>query len=143
MKRRMRSNRNGGFTLVEMLATVGILVILLAVSAVAVTSYIDELQIAELDNAAREIYMAAENRAVLLSVAERMDDLIVTTDAGGNVITKRGESAKLSKVPICVDDEELQHTSDEKLYVVSAADLGDDLLTYGAIDRTLLDNGYF
>ena len=151
MKRRMRSNRNSGFTLVEMLATVGILVILLAVSAVAVTSYVDELKIAELDNAAREIYMAAENRAVLLSVAERMDDLmtesIVTTDTEGNVIAtrsqrQRGESAVLSNVPTCVD-EKLRHTDGEKLYFVSAADLGDDLLTYGAIDRTLLDKGYF
>ena len=65
MKKHTKNNRYGGFTVVEMLTTVAIIVILLAISAVSVVRYIDLLKITELDNAAREIYMAAENRAVL------------------------------------------------------------------------------
>jgi len=64
MKR--HSKRSGGFTLVETLVTVAILVILLGLSLVGAAYYKDYLKITELDNAARDIYMAAENRAVLL-----------------------------------------------------------------------------
>lgn len=60
------NKRNSGFTLVEMLLTTAILVILLGLSMVAVVRWRDPLKITELDNAAREIYMAAENRSVLL-----------------------------------------------------------------------------
>ena len=69
-------NKNKGFSLVEMLAVVAILIILLGVSAVGVVYYRDLLKITELDNAAREIYMAAENRAVLLSNARRLSGLV-------------------------------------------------------------------
>ncbi len=67
---------NAGFTFVEVIATVAVIVILLAVSGVAVAQHRSYLQIMELDDAAREIYMAAENRAVLLSSARRLDDLV-------------------------------------------------------------------
>lgn len=63
---RSSDNRRGGFTLLETLLTVAVLVILLGLSAVGVVRYRDPLKITELDNAARAIYMAAENRAVLL-----------------------------------------------------------------------------
>lgn len=81
------TGRNKGFTLVEMLAVVSIMVILLAVSAVAVTYYIRWLQITELDNAAREIYMAAENRALLLHNEGRLKGLVVKEDSDDNAIT--------------------------------------------------------
>ena len=58
MGRAMWKNRHG-FTLVEMLVVVAVLVILLAVSAVGVVRYLRQTRITELDNAAREIYLAA------------------------------------------------------------------------------------
>ena len=58
MGRAMWKNRHG-FTLVEMLVVVAVLVILLAVSAVGVVRYRRQTRITELDNAAREIYLAA------------------------------------------------------------------------------------
>lgn len=51
MKRIPSNNRNGGFSLVEMLAAVAILVILLGISAVAAAHYKNYLKITELDNA--------------------------------------------------------------------------------------------
>ena len=66
MTEHMENRRTRGFSLVETLAVVAILAILLSLSAVAAAYYRDYLKITELDNAAREIYMAAENRAVLL-----------------------------------------------------------------------------
>ena len=59
MTKHVKKQRNHGFSLVETLAVVAILVILLSLSAVAAAYYRDYLKITELDNAAREIYMAA------------------------------------------------------------------------------------
>ena len=50
-----------GFTVQEMLVVIAITVILLGVSIVGVVAYVRHLQLKELDNAAREIFMAAQN----------------------------------------------------------------------------------
>ena len=138
MKNRKRNKRNSGFTMVEMLVTVAILIILLSVSAVAVIQYMDRLKIAELDNAAREIYMAAENRAVLLSGAQRLSDL-VSKDEDGNPDDDRHLMSLGSphKSP----------SSEDLYYVYVSKDSRnsniDDLLSDSNFDRTLLDNGDF
>lgn len=72
---------NGGFTLIEALAAAAILIILLSISAPGVARYKDSLKLSELDNAAREIYMAAENRAVLLGNGSQLDAAL--TDGEG------------------------------------------------------------
>lgn len=64
----------------ETLAVTAVLVILLGISIVAAAHYRDLLKIIELDNSAREIYMAAENRAVLLSNGGRLSTLVRQTD---------------------------------------------------------------
>lgn len=76
MRKRVKGRWVSGFTLVETLAVVAILVILMGLSSVAVAYYRDYLKITELDNAAREIYMAAENRAVLLSNGRQLSALV-------------------------------------------------------------------
>ena len=67
----LHKNRRG-FTLVETLLVIAVLVILLAVSAVGVAVYLRQAQVTELDNAAREIYLAAQNRAILLQGSQRL-----------------------------------------------------------------------
>lgn len=52
MGKRIQSNQDNGFTMVEMLAAVAILVILLGISMVSVVRYRDLLKLTELDNAA-------------------------------------------------------------------------------------------
>lgn len=89
MKRQIQHNRNGGFTLVELLAVVAVLIILLGVSAVSAAYYMDYLKITELDNAAREIYMAAENRAALLANGSRLEKLVAR---GGNSVSGVGDA---------------------------------------------------
>lgn len=54
-----RSNR--GFTMMEMLIAVGILVILMALGFIAVASYQRSMKQLELDRTAQEIYVAAQN----------------------------------------------------------------------------------
>lgn len=111
--------------MVEMLAVVAITVILLGISMVAVVRYRDLLKLTELDNAAREIYMAAENRAVLLSGARRL---------GNQVDKANGKPTSLTKN---------DHSADEVLYYVSRASVGEELLTVGSIDPALRDGDFY
>lgn len=128
MAQRFKNRGNRGFSLVETLAVVAILVILLSISAVAAAYYRDYLKITELDNAAREIYMAAENRAVLLNSGDQMDKAL----ANGTAITLSESGGASGSV--------------ERTYVTykgpdDGAALG-NLLTSGAIDPTLLDGQF-
>lgn len=82
-----RKQRQSGFTLMEVLVTVAIIICLLALSFVAITKYIRHVQITELDTAAREIYMAAQNQAILLNSSGELEDCVIKTpaaDAGGS-----------------------------------------------------------
>lgn len=102
-----KRHRQNGFTLVELLAAVAILIIFLAISLVAIVTYVDRLKITELDNAAREIYMAAQNRAVLLKNNERLEELVVK-DGGSNRITgvKAGGSSEATMTVYYVHSED-------------------------------------
>ena len=128
MKNRRQNRRNSGFTVVEMLAVVAIMIILMAVSAVSVISYMDKLTLTELDNAAREIYLAAENRAVLIG-PQRVNKL----------------SAAASPLAAAEDEEDGGSADESKLsFAANAGEekISTDLLPTGSIDPTLLD-GYF
>lgn len=129
MKKWLQNNRNSGFSLVEMMAAAAVLIILLGVSAVAVAYYVDYLKITELDNAAREIYMAAENRATLLNGSARLTTLVdrtgntldgVETGAGGETVS--GCYISLSDIE---------------------SDATGDLLPDGSIDPALLDGNFY
>lgn len=113
METKRLNNNSRGFSLVEMLAVVAILVILLGISMVAAAGYRDMLKITELDNAAREIYMAAENRAVLLSGARRLS----------NQLGKK--------------------TPDSKFDYVSKTSMKEDLLPTGSIGPALRSGDFY
>jgi len=124
MNKRLKKQLNSGFTLVETLAVVAIVVILLGLSTVGVVYYMKYLKITELDNAARDIYMAAENRAVLLRSGSQLDPIL----EGGNPINvAAGESE---------NDAKLYYVTKEKVQL-------NDLLTTGAIDPALLDGDFY
>ena len=84
MTERLHKNRHG-FTLMETLLVIALLAVLLAVSVVGVLAYRRQMQIAELDAAAREIYMAAQNRAVLLHNSQRLEALAVREDGSNSL----------------------------------------------------------
>ena len=77
--RKIRSHQSG-FTLVEMLVTVIIIVILLSVSVICINKYRKQLKITELDNAAKQIYIAAQNRAILLKGSQCLEQYVIKSD---------------------------------------------------------------
>lgn len=97
---RSSDNRHGGFTLLETLFTVAILVVLLGLSVVGAARYQDALKITELDNAARSIYMAAENRAVLLQNSGASVSLLgeKKTGSSGSVKLSNKKAADIDKL---------------------------------------------
>lgn len=125
MRKGSKKSWNNGFSLVEMLAVVAIIIILLGVSGVGVIYYRNWLKLTELDNAARSIYMAAENRAVLLSGERRLGGLV----KGGGEVTLTRLSAGAGGTAA---------------YVITRDDgnLG-QLLPMGTIDPALLEGDFY
>lgn len=159
---------NKGFTLAEMLLTVSIIIILGALVAVNVIRYQRKLKLTEMDNAAREIYMAAQNH---------LSDSVSTGD-WGEIYDKYGKTKaddgsavpsketktnylgtyigdKIKDVDQFADDSssstETSSTNDKKhefyyLIVNSKNDLTGNamaqLLPMGAIDETVRKGAY-
>lgn len=65
-----------GFTLHEMLLVVAISIVLLAVSVVGILTYMRHLRLTELDNSAKEIFLAAQNRAILLRSSQQLEGFV-------------------------------------------------------------------
>ncbi len=122
MRERFFQKKNSGFTLVETLAAVAILVVLLGISAVAVLRLQKYLEITRLDNAARGIYMAAQNRAVLLSGGKQLKALVQGEDNAVSLAARTGEEAPLYYVA---------HTAEKTDPAL------EQLLTAGSIDPAL------
>ena len=75
MKRLSEQKRRAGFTLAEILVAVAILTILLALAVPNVLAYYRRLKLTELDDSARAIFMAAQNRMTAMINAGEMEKL--------------------------------------------------------------------
>ena len=127
------------------MVTVAIIVILLGVSAVAVVRYIDYLEITELDNAAREIFMAAQNRAVLLSGNQRLAGMI-ESDGVRSLSSKQynGDTDDSEIISLlATGDEEDEEEEDRYRYLDKNQVRTLGLLDTGNIDPTLLEDGHY
>lgn len=126
-----KKTRNGGFTLLETLLTVAILIILMALSAVGVARYKDYLDVTELDNAARDIYMAAENRVVLLQNSGAAAATLSTSASSGSSLAtvNYGEGSE-QKTAVVLSSTESATTLDK-------------LLPEGVIDPALRDGRFY
>lgn len=132
-----RKNRQSqrGFTVQEMLLVILISVILLSLSLVGIVTYLRHLQIQELDNGAREIFLAAQNRAILLSGGQRLEGYVV----------KEGESNKIEHVDVLPDLAETGETTQITVYYIHSTDSTamDQLLPQGTIDPTLREGDFY
>ena len=128
--------KNNGFTLVETLVAAGILAILIAVSAVGLARARAMLKITEMDNAARSIYMAAENQAVLLKNGKRLGSLVKKTGTGDNAIQATAAVAGVA--------EGEEAAAPVELYYIQGSDPAmERLLPAGSIDPALWDGDFY
>lgn len=138
MKFKTSKKRNDGFTLVEMLAVTAIVAILLAIGIVAVVHYARWLHITELDNTAREIYLAAENRAVLLSAGGRLEEQVMAAAGGAEqTVTPHKDATSLAAGGGAANAEYryIYYSGDDSQLA--------DLLPVGTIDPALREGRFY
>ena len=136
MMNELLQKKNNGFTLVETLVAAGILAVLIAVSAVGLARARAMLKITEMDNAARSIYMAAENQAVLLKNGKRLGSLVKKTGTGDNAIQATAAVAGVA--------EGEEAAAPVELYYIQGSDPAmERLLPAGSIDPALWDGDFY
>jgi prepilin-type N-terminal cleavage/methylation domain-containing protein len=130
-----------GYTLVEMLVVVAILVILLGVALISILTIQKQLRQKELDSKAETIYVAAQRRMAELC-ASGYEDLYQYTEGSNRGISKVG------LVPYDADGD-TQMTEDTLCYVEAAKGAADDgtislaaadILPEGTVDEELRSN---
>lgn len=110
--RKLREKK--GFTLVEMLIVIGILTVLMSVAAPNVVSYAKRIKLMELDDSARSIFMAAQNRLVSLkSVGTN-----ITFNLQNNKVEIADVPEEFKNTLTDDDGNEVEYTSPDVRYIV-------------------------
>ena len=124
-----KKHNQHGFTIHEMLLVILISTVLLSLSIVGVVSYMRSLQLAQLDNSAKEIFLAAQNRAILLRSSQQLNGLVV------------GEENAIKNVDVIPNSNGgIQITA---YYIHCDNSHMDQLLPDGTIDPTLWDGDFW
>ena len=149
---RKRISGRKGFTLAELLVVVAIILILAGFGFVAVNRYQKRLKRVEMDNVAREIFVAAQNHLTASRAAGFWDGYVAQMEKGSsNQASNRDFSSKLGK-PVENVSTDKQYVADEENRNAEAssgasAKSSDNvlkiLLPYAAVDETLLTDGKY
>lgn len=110
---RCTQHKEKGFTIQEMLLVVVIIVVFLSISVVGIVTYMHHLQLTEQDNAAKEIFLSAQNRAVLLHGGQRLERYVVRPDGKNqmdhvDVIPDSNETTQITAYYIHSKDPDIQ-----------------------------------
>ncbi len=125
-----------GFTLVEVLLVVGILIALLALSVVLVSNHFADLRLKEMDSKAEIIFTAAQNRlSVLRANGSQHRYQLGSKETNG--VTQLGYVPMDADESIVTEDTLVFVTSSDKNRAYAAAA---DILPQGAVDFALWDN---
>ncbi len=150
-------NRTSGFTLAELLVVVAIIIILAGVSFVAVIRYQRSLRRLEMDQTAKEIFLAAQNRLSLEKSQGTMERLLqnsagdVKNKLGTEVSEYRGAGTGGADTDSEGGSDTVSDTAD--LYCIrytakdsvsnANEDIRERLLPYGSIDDTVRIGGNY
>ncbi|MEE8807209.1 MAG: InlB B-repeat-containing protein [Lactimicrobium sp.] len=133
MRSYSRKNKKG-FTLGEMLITVAIVAILSAVAIISVTSYLWNVRLLDADQAAKEIYLAAQYHLSLAKERGTLDQY--TGDKLGTVDTLYKDSAYINEKGGTLYDLVYSPGKD-------AAKVIDVILPQGSVDETMRTGGSY
>lgn len=122
-----KNRHNAGFTMVELLTVVAILVILMGVSAVAVIRYQRNLHLKEMDSIAKEIFVAAQNHLSAADSQNLLSSYATSTDGSG-----LGYADGETNYIICTGGN-----------VAGGSSALEQILPFGSIDETTRSNGSF
>ncbi len=150
-------NRTSGFTLAELLVVVAIIIILAGVSFVAVIRYQRSLRRLEMDQTAKEIFLAAQNRLSLEKSQGTMERLLQSSadDVEIKLGTKVNEYRGAGTGGADTDSEDGSGTVSDTadLYCIrytakdsvsnANEDIRERLLPYGSIDDTVRIGGNY
>ena len=126
-----KKSRQGGFTVPELLLVIAISITFLSVSIVGIVSYMRQLQLAELDNAAKEIFLSAQNRAILLSGNQQLKSYVIHTD----------DSNRMDHIDVIPGSTE---TTQMTVYYIHSDDVNiHELLPEETIDPSLWDGDFY
>lgn len=124
-----RPRHNAGFTMAELLTVVAILAVLAAIAGIAVANYLRDITLTEYDNAAKSIYIAAQNNIA---------DLQASGEWTGDNGTYASPDNKTNAAPL--NNEENKNYT---FYAVNAAAARTNgILPPGTIDETVRSNDY-
>jgi len=123
-----RKNRKG-FTLPELILAVAIIVVLASLAFVGVARYLRGLRLMEMDNAAKEIYFAAQNRITAELVSGNLGRLDPDEYSIDTEKTLDGTNVHVVRFP------DASRQTDKSLW--------NELLPFGALDETIRLKGYY
>lgn len=132
--RRYSSKNRKGFTLGEMLITVAIVAILSAVAIISVTSYLWNVRLLDADQAAKEVYLAAQYHLSLAKERGKLDQY---------------SGKELGTVDQLYTGSEYENKDGGTLYDLvyspgnDAADVINEILPKGSIDETMRTGGSY
>ncbi|MEG1470512.1 MAG: type II secretion system protein, partial [Anaerovoracaceae bacterium] len=144
-------NNKKGFTLTELLVTVGIIIILTAVSMVAVVHYMNNLKVTEMDATAREVFVAAQNHMTAAKASGQWDSFIkenATNDNALGTLMSKAPADKPAELEWPVAGVNEKHSYRYIEYNPNKTDILDTsilqhMLPFGAIDEQVRNDSSY
>lgn len=123
-----------GFTLQEMLYVIAILLIVMSIAVPTVTTIRKNLQISELDDTARQIYLIAQNKLTTMKATGTLVNL-------NTALEDRYPAQKLGVIGLCPQDYTLEDDGWKNLYALNNTDeivtqsiMGDGSILISSLD---------
>lgn len=125
-----------GFTLQEMLLAVAIIIIMLAIAVPSIAALQKNLQIKELDDTARQIYLVVQNKLTTMKATGSLEKF-------NDTLEKDYYDQRLSEIGLCPQDYDLGDEAWEKLYVLNDTDpiMMDSIIGNDSLLVSSLENG--
>lgn len=146
IRERIQSLKTGqsGMTLLELLVTLGILSILLFIGMIAIVPYQRGLTLLEMDETAKELFIASQNRLTVAKASGTWEQLL---DEKSSFYFGESMEEQPSDYPVNSNFKSLEHDyrylvydGDQTVFEQTALGV---LLPYGSIDEEVRENGCY